>query len=762
MTILSPPASSARRSLVLSLCFIGLTVSALAEPKIDIPRHKPCNLFATGQPAQFVASLRGFGPGSGQASAVITNYFGEKKSFKYPVQTEAGKAASLTLDLGLLEPGYYDLAVTVNHKPATGPETSSATAPLVNFGVVHMIDRSSAQAREEGSRFGLKLFQIGDEGIWWNRSLTWDLAEVVDACTKIGLQWTRHQFNQGPHTAPGNIGTLELINEHPMNVVLKIEGFPESCFDVARYGTIAEWTAAKKKPDWSRRTVPKKEPYQRWLREKVAALPKEQNIFEIGNEVWEYMPGDEFAEWCQMTLEAIKAERPDAKVGADPGAAEFGQKFLAAGGMKGMDIWYNHPYSFTPLPEHRIRPYIRNRRDMLREKTGEDYDLYVTEYGWPTAPKDKRGHSVSEKVQAQRTTRTSLMLYAEDAKVLTPHWMGDREQDPTEREHFFGFFHINQHPKPVVIAHAVSARMIDSSRFVGDLWYGPGIGAMLFERKGEYTLALWTAEEDKTADIDVGVPEVTAVDIMGREKKLKTTKGKISQALSGDMLYLTGVAASLAEKAVPPGKDLHADRWSTRLGSFAISRVKTPSQLDGKLDEWTAPVSAVAKNPEDPSNDGQAEVRISYDDNFIYVAARITDGSLEAGDQFEFSIGTRPARQPDMGGSRPYDYAVSVSPPAGGAASKLSVKNDLLDTPYAVKADGDSSGIRWAAQPADGGWTVEMALPIAYLKGFPAINADARISCNLQYGDAGHGKSLKLSTYGAEKPREWPYISFKE
>ncbi len=80
---------------------------------------------------------------------------------------------------------------------------------------------------------------------------------------------------------------------------------------------------------------------------------------------------------------------------------------------------------------------------------------------------------------------------------MIPHWLADREQDITERENWFGMFRLSGQPKPVLIAHAVCARMIDGSRFVGDLWLGPGVGALLFEREGVHTLALWTAEQEK-------------------------------------------------------------------------------------------------------------------------------------------------------------------------------------------------------------------------------------------------------------------------
>ncbi len=729
-------------------------VTALADPKFEIARAKECNIFAAGSPVQFAASLRGFPAGAGEATALVTNYFGDKRSLTFPLQIMAGKTSSLSVDLGALEPGYYDLNLTAKLKTAAGQDVAGQAAPM-SFGVAQLVNRSAQEVRDGGYRFGLKMFVIGKEGVWWNRAVTWNVAEVVGASTKLGFQWTRHQFNQPNSDVPGEIGTSDLITKHPMNVVLKIEGFPEQCYDAARYGPLEEWKAKHKGKSFGRNTVPMKEPYQAWLKDEVAKIPAEQNIFEMGNEVWNYMPAEEFAEWCRITSPALRAARPQARLGADPGSNEYSKKFVAAGGMDGMEIWYTHPYCFTPLPEHRVQGFLRNKRDLLRLRTGKDYDLYVTEYGWSTAPQDRRGQSVSERLQAQRTTRESLMLYAEDARAIIPHWMGDREQDPTEREHFFGFFHINQQPKPVVLAHAVCARMIDGSRYVGDLWYGPGIGAMLFDRSGAYTLALWTAEEDKPADVNVGVPEVKLVDIMGREKFVKATNGKVSLALTGDVTYLTGVAPSLAASAVPPGQDLNPDRWSIRSGSIAMPRSAGSPKIDGALGEWTGQAPVALTNPKAGSADGQAAVMLRYDAEFVYAAARISDDAITSRDKMEINLGTRPARQPDMGGVMIYDYNFAMTPPAGDAKAVLVVKNDALDQPLEVKADQDPSGIRWAIQAAPGGWTAELAIPIKFLKGFPEPKTGAKISGRFVFT---HKDKATLS-FGADKPRLWPYIS---
>src|SRR5690606_34815177 len=127
---------------------------------------------------------------------------------------------------------------------------------------------------------------------------------------------------------------------------------------------------------------------------------------------------------------------------------------------------YKHPYTFNPEPETRTRTELRNQRDYVRWSIGQDLDFYVTEYGWPTVPEKhlhKVPQAVTEERQAQRTVRQSLMLYAEDMKTLIPHMMADREEVEDDWDDWFGFFRLNGQPKPVVIAHAVSARMFDSS-----------------------------------------------------------------------------------------------------------------------------------------------------------------------------------------------------------------------------------------------------------------------------------------------------------
>src|SRR5690606_28379758 len=120
-------------------------------------------------------------------------------------------------------------------------------------------------------RFGLKTFQLSDPGAWWRKDGTvWDLSEAVKATSKLGLHWTRHEMTQKPsETEPGIVGTLELMENFEMNVIMKVEGFPTGeMFDEQRYGPLKEF---RKKPA-SRRSVPMKAPYQEWLKGEVAKI----------------------------------------------------------------------------------------------------------------------------------------------------------------------------------------------------------------------------------------------------------------------------------------------------------------------------------------------------------------------------------------------------------------------------------------------------------------------------------------------------------
>lgn len=752
-----PPAKF--RFLVFGLCATLAFVSrASAGPSIQMEKQRPCDLFAAGEAVKTKAMLSGFPEGEFQAVAEASGYFKNTKTASVELSMKSGENKEAEFDFGALEPGYYEWKVVVSPKSSGEPARSG----MASFGVLPLMDRTAAEAKSEGLRFGLKMFQIGSPGIVWRKGLAWDVREVVSACVRAGLPWTRHQFNQPPSSEPGKLGTEELLRVFPVLAVLKVEGFPESCFDVERYGPLEDWKKKNQGKIWNRCTVPQKAAYQDWLRGEIAKLPASQNIFEIGNEVWNYLKAPEFAEWSRMALEVIKTERPEARVGADPGGGgAFTLAFLEAGGMDGMSLWCCHPYSFTPLPEHRIRGMLRNLRDLLKKKTGREFDLMVTEYGWSVAPDSRHPSAVSEAVQAQRTTRESLMLYAEDAKVLIPHAMGDRDDDPKNWDHWFGFFRIDQQPRPVFVAHATCARMIDGSRFVGDVVLGEGIGAMLFERGGTYTLALFTAEQSKVARIPVGTDRISVVNMMGAQRNPEISHGELFLHIDGNVTYVVGVPAALATRAIPPSHELDPDLWSPRKIEVAASHLATSPAPDGTLRDWKGNFSPlVAKGKADAPL--KAEAAWAWDADFLHVLANVSDESALDHDVLQLGIGARPARQPDYNSCLIYDYNFSVEYSGTAKPPVLKLENALWGRAKEIVPRDDSSGIRWTLQSNATGWTLNMAIPRKLLEGLPADLAGYKASTfvSLRHFVTGQ-KDPQIFLLGEEKPRLWPYLVFK-
>jgi len=692
--------------------------AAWAEPalKIDLVRHKPCNLFAVDENVQLAGTVRCSRAGSGSLAVEAVDFHRRTAAAKtISFEVEANRAAPITIDLGRLAPGYYELhaRATIGGRDGGAAEASGT----MSFGVVQTVNRTAEEARRAESRFGMKLWLIGD--IWWNRSLKWDAGEVTDACAALGLQWTRALINQ-----QSLMDTRELMREYPVNVISKVECFPAECFDESRYGPLDEFGKTLQGRAWNKCTLPKEKPYKAWLKEQIRTIPPDQYVFEVWNEAWQWfrtMPAEDFAKLCRWTAQVVHAERPGAIVGPNiyGDVTSYDLSFIAAGGLDGADMVAVHPYTAGTPESKGFRQRIRNYHDLLRGKLGRDLNLYATEFGWPTAAQGDR--CVDEAEQARRTVRESLMLYAEGVKTLIPHTMGQREQDPKDREHWFGFFRLRQEPKPAIVAFANCARMIDSSRFAGDLWFGPGVGAMLFEREGVRTLALWTEGETRQLTVDVAADVVTSVDMMGSQQKLTAPGGRLTVDISGDVVYLVGVGSRLAQTAADPSQSLRSDRWSPRAGTHTVPRFATPPSIDGKLDDWQQ-VSAsqlTAANLDDLA----ADWRLGWDKRCLYLAVRVkdkrivNDNSIERidmADVVDFQICPRPDRQvsePSL-----YDYRLLIAP-TSAQGKPVCVLQDVLTGRVVVPAQSDSNVVRWAVDREDKSWTVEAAIPWTQLHG---------------------------------------------
>ncbi len=122
--------SMSRAVWVLLTVFAFAAISSAAQYKVSIPRHKPCNVFAVGQPVAFDAEVAG-PAGKAELAAAVTDYFGKAAwSHTQTLTLEAGKAAKASLDIGALPPGYYELTVNV-----PGAAAQFHLSPLVAYAI---------------------------------------------------------------------------------------------------------------------------------------------------------------------------------------------------------------------------------------------------------------------------------------------------------------------------------------------------------------------------------------------------------------------------------------------------------------------------------------------------------------------------------------------------------------------------------------------------------------------------------------------------
>lgn len=723
-----------------------------ANLTLDVPRHQPCNLFGPNEKVSFTV-LAGAGiTGKGQLNATVNDYFG-KTVLEKTLALELPNKEGVTLPFDHMQRGYYELNLKASLQDQNGKTVEGSQK--VCFGVADITNRSASEVRQGGYRFGMKMFYI--DKAWWAKNAQWDEREVVDAMCKLGMQWTRVLMQQTAHLA-----TEEIVKAYPMNAIFKVERFPKELYDEQRYGPMNEFEAKYGRGSWVLKTLPQKEPYQAWLKEELKKLPAEQNVFEVWNEAWDKMSPEDLATVSNWIVEAILPERPDAIIGANLRGStskyEYDAKFIDAGGMKGMKMVALHPYSGS---EDRL--WLREYKQWISQRAGYPVDIYVTEYGSHSCPEGPAQRSEQE--QAQRVVRQSLALYAEDVKAFTPHWVGQREQNPTYHEDWFGFIRLNHQPKPAMIAHAVSGRMIDASHYVGDLVYDPIVETMLFEHNGIYTMALWTKDGNKTIQVQPGVDELSMVNIVGTETKVKTTLGSLSLNVSPDLIYLVGVSPKLAEKA---SKELDPLRWVQHDQPKRITRTMPHASqrivADGKLNEWDNALQIAMLNPKVNGDDASGMTRLTWDENNLYLAVEMRDNEilnkrslnkLYQQDSVELFISTEP--RDNNPGHGPNDHQFILTP-TSAEGKPLS----LYVTDRAAGKLAPIEGCAFYAGPIAKGWMMEAVIPWKQFPTFTPKQGD-KIAIEIRVNDADTShERWKIDPDGAivltEDPTQWSHL----
>lgn len=510
-----------------------------------------------------------------------------------------------------------------------------------------------------------------------------------------------------------------------------------------------------------------------WLREQLLKIPAEQQIFEIWNEPWDKMSPEDFAIVSQWALEVVLKDRPNAIVGpnllGNTSEFEYDARVIKAGGLKGMKMVALHPYGSSEN-----REWMRNYRAWLKEKTGTDMQIHITEFGSHSTPEGPAKRT--EQDQANRVVRQALTLYAEGVDSLHPHWLGQTEANRTYLEDWFGFVRKDETPKPVLLAYANTAHLIDSHKYIGDVWYGPRVGAMLFEKNGLHTLALWTLGDNpgdgatKEVEISPGVETVEFVEIDGRSRPLAATGGKVKLTLTEAPVYLVGVSPDLAKSA---SKELRADLWPKPAKPVRPVRVagkmKTAPTLDGKFEDWVEAAQLALLNPKVAGLDASGTGYVSWDDQYLYVGVDIRDNEvmnkesrakLYRHDSLELFVSTEPR---DSGsGQGPNDHQFFITPKSGEGPAII---GEVTDVEAGVVKD--VQGVKSHLGPGGNGWLAEIAIPWSVMPGAkPQAGAKLTLDMRINDADTSHER-FKLDPTDApgfktSDPSTWSYLELKD
>jgi hypothetical protein len=148
-----------------------------------------------------------------------------------------------------------------------------------------------------------------------------------------------------------------------------------------------------------------------------------------------------------------------------------------------------------------------------------------------------------------------------------------------------------------------------------------------------------------------------------------------------------------------------------------------------------------------------------WDKEYLYAALTIKGAKPGSKEDVELSVGVRPDRQVDMGSTTIFDFDFKIKH-AGDGKDTLTVENADFDKNVGVSVSNDSSGRRWASKAGDGGWTLELAVPLKFLRDMPKPVDGLRLSGAVTVRDAENKKVLLA--LGDEKARLWPYFVIKE
>ena len=187
------------------------------------------------------------------------------------------------------------------------------------------------------------------------------------------------------------------------------------------------------------------------------------------------------------------------------------------GGKEYFDIVASHPYTWPLMPEDgRFQETIRNMHGVMK-RNGDSKPLWVTEVGWSGVEPTMLGYlqrdfwhrhrSRSEEDQARALTRFYLLAATIPwiERVYIFHlqgWPDAKYTDTVENPDFYmslctPWLGDRVRPKDAYFAVKTVVRMVGDSTYTERIDLTPDLWALVFERKAEAVIAIWSVSGDR-------------------------------------------------------------------------------------------------------------------------------------------------------------------------------------------------------------------------------------------------------------------------
>ena len=497
-----------------------------------ILKHKyPVNHFESGETIELPVSIKLPQMSKGQLEWCVKGHDGriaDKGTAKLQITENNAKG---TVRLDPLPNGYYDLICSADMEDTETGDISHYTGKT-SFIVLPTVQRTAAEAHKMNPRFGVQ-----------SSIMTEELHLIF---SKLGISYRRNLLYFAPMAGkdPKNISWTWLDDK-----IKKINNNRENYFFEIK--TTPHWLRAAndKSNDWFLRMPTDLKKYGEFISEQITHVPDNYQIFELWNEPWGHYTGQEFARLTAVMRDAIRKVKPNAKIGPNLGPMTQLSNYLDSNGMEGMDYLSVHPYSpdFRSSPESvGLYDTMLAYRKILKEKTGRDIPLIVSEIGWPTTRVGKTNNS--ELRQAQYIARAAVILTALDVKLIIPYCAWQTEERDHDMECWFGMVRKNLTPKPSLASYATVARKLEGVNCVGYLPLSQDIYAPIFRKRDNSLIAaIWADGKQVPFFLSTGVEQITVTNMVGKEEVVQTPFGRCSMTATDSVIYLEGLSEKLLE-----------------------------------------------------------------------------------------------------------------------------------------------------------------------------------------------------------------------